>query len=560
MKGASSIVASEWKSVITGITFKHKVGKVSFQLSSSLLINTLLGEQVEAELGTNSKNNPNNAFKVGKISLFDGTTSEIVPVAMPNNGKISFKVADANNPRLWEASFYTVEPGNLTQLNLVLKKLPSKKPDGTLVELLAPSTNTSIFTFATPTIGKNLIGNVNLMNTMPEKYILHGDTIDLNYSQHTYAAGQPLWLFGNYRASDPYHSGYMGDGTRKNSLDNSGSYAWAERFNYLVHRAIGGWMGYNFVIQSPNGTPTTLEDRRRYYEKGNIKVKDYFIHRMAESSSVGSTNPQHANYGDKYTVAKQMKIQGGRYPDLVILSHRSLSLNQADNDALIGYVQNHKGTVIIFSGHGSYTNLPGRNPNTHLTSLPFLRHFFGQSMNVVAEKLAHTDLPTFQFTDVNDPVLNGYYGDIRGTYWGANIQYAASWSLPINDVGIAYATGLNPNDIINYSSLKPETPISKQPPVGSFLVFRHKTHKIYFVGTNDFLSAVGHWVEQDKWLNTVTAFNEYGDYTAAYSNLYKSNMAWAYPITQTNVRGGLPLNNSKFFTNMVVSALANSKE
>lgn len=511
-KGTTPISTNSTNTAFVPITFKHKLALVTFQMYSQLLANELVS--VEAELDVLGSNNVNNYFNKAQFSLLTGA---IVPgTVQPYTAQsLSFTVVDPTNPVLWESSgYYTTDPSNLSAIKIKLNRIITKEPsNGQTVEL--PNLPTTVtFNYSSPTVGKKIIGRVDLKNIFPQMYVLSGDTIYASIPASYAAASWHLYTLG---AGAGGVVGYAG----RTQFASTDILLWNRRYTY---DGSAGFMRSAFAPEAPVGTSNAII-YKQYYTTGKIKVQDEVISDMFETkATVASRNPE---WGDKYTLAKKL-VPGKARPDVIIISLARVHLTEADNDALINYVKNDHGVVLILSDRGDPRYSAGTNVNSHLSVKKFMKEIFGSGIDI-GEIATSSNTAYKMKEDINDPIINGFYGDLRKSYWGARRN-------------ISYVTGLNQNDIINYSENVAANVNIGTPPANSSIMFRHKTHNVFWIGDGEFIA---------KTSNELTT-------TSAYQTYANNGMGtpWMYPLTSTVYGASYPLDNAKIFGNFMVWAFS----
>lgn len=159
-----------------------------------------------------------------------------------------------------------------------------------------------------------------------------------------------------------------------------------------------------------------------------------------------SSDPSDANFST-WLAAK---------PDIVIIGYyMNWSVNKAR--AMADYL-NSKGTCILMQ----------QDPNNAAT---FFQTFYGD--NSITFNSTFGGGSIYQLSSVNDAILNGPFGDIRGKYWGEDAG------------GGSYITNAPLGSITTYSTAVPITSNNTNVGVSSF---RDNTHNFIFIGDGGFTS------------------------------------------------------------------------
>lgn len=168
-------------------------------------------------------------------------------------------------------------------------------------------------------------------------------------------------------------------------------------------------------------------------------------------------------------------VDGGNSPSLATLKEQLLGANPVDfvvtgyswspsadeATVLAEYVQ-RKGVLLLFC-EGSIGNQT------------FNRVIFNNNTIVDAETKGTGDGRTYTLANIDDPILNGPFGDIRGEKWGDDATHVRYLLNIPEDQAIIYSNATNANN--NTGEV-----------AGSVTAYRHKTYNIVWVGEGGFNS------------------------------------------------------------------------
>jgi len=92
-------------------------------------------------------------------------------------------------------------------------------------------------------------------------------------------------------------------------------------------------------------------------------------------------------------------------PDIIIFGYAAHPLNDGANNALVDFIQNKKGVILAFTEGAGYFSYDAAMINA----------ICGSSITVGASGGAGS---LYQLLNIDHPILNGPFGDIREKYWG----------------------------------------------------------------------------------------------------------------------------------------------
>lgn len=206
-------------------------------------------------------------------------------------------------------------------------------------------------------------------------------------------------------------------------------------------------------------------------------------------------------------------------PDIIVISYPSRILNQNTADKLNNYLNQNGVLILLLEDPG------GVSADTQKSSQIFLRTVFGNTN--ITQKNTTSDAfsgSVYQYsTTINDEVINGPFGDLRGKYWGEDASYTSLVSGLPSDQIIEYSTAYDYSMGVANS--------------GYINSFRHKTKNLIFVGDGGF-------IVYQKGSATPTAY-PFG--------LDNNNI----PVERANYGRGIKYNvsNSIFFGNVMAWAI-----
>lgn len=178
------------------------------------------------------------------------------------------------------------------------------------------------------------------------------------------------------------------------------------------------------------------------------------------------------------------------------------------------------------------------NPYLNGGAQILFRRLFGNQSIKQMKGLGAGGGSIYTFTNVNDEILNGPFGDVRGKYWGED----ASWSMTLSNLPVGDI------DIYSYATDYAKTGTTAETPdPNNVIAFKHKTLNLIYVGDGGFTSSPsgvpgGNTLICPFYWNTSTmapiAKTGYGAGTAKYdvynSQMWCNIMAWAIKQAQFN--------------------------
>jgi len=201
------------------LVFHHMVTQVSVKIDATSLAQVSTIDNIKVSFDRNDY------LKKGNFSLKNGIVEniEVVPT------DVIFNTPNTSN--IWEKSFYTADPNNLTEYQIIIDDLETNffmaDPAYSKINLATINPNNQpkfIFKFASPiTTGQQLTGIANLTYTLQSRRIFHisnntnfgyslqlgpgwrminssknfGNTPESLVKMHPYAPGQGVWIGGS---------------------------------------------------------------------------------------------------------------------------------------------------------------------------------------------------------------------------------------------------------------------------------------------------------------------------------------------------------------------------
>ncbi len=160
-------------------------------------------------------------------------------------------------------------------------------------------------------------------------------------------------------------------------------------------------------------------------------------------------------------------------PDIVLVTQDFYIPTDASDrarllDAFVEYL-NNKGVMLL---------LWEANPNgVNGSAALFFRYLF--NVSAIKQYRGQGTGSIYKFTNTDDEIMNGPFGDIRSKYWGEDASWAMSLTnLPLSELDI-YSYG---DDYSNLSGGSYDI-------TGNPLVFKHKTMNLFYAGDGGFISA-----------------------------------------------------------------------
>ncbi|MCA5004430.1 fimbrillin family protein [Sphingobacterium bovistauri] len=390
------------------ITFNHKMAQIKVKIDGTLLAKYATINGLKA---TFSQNNyiKSGTFDIKNNSMGNYTT---VPTTEILN--------TASNPtNIWEATYYTADASSLTSYNVKITHLPvtfkAVAPSiadvnlATFTNSITPLANIErTFTFTNPQSGQILLAEFVLSYTFPSRRILHV-SCDCIYG-------------------------------------------------YSMERG-GGWAVINDTRNFGN-LPESLV-RMQPYATGQGVWKG------GNATNAGTANAANSNYlTTRASVVNQQEIIDrlqstniNIQPDIVVFGHDMYYMLTALNNALVEYV--NKGGVFIMM-----------NELNAIYPKEFLYKLFGVSESSITMTSLGGPGAMYKILNVDDPVTNGPFGDVRGKHWGEDASVTVGVNgLPANDI-IVYSYGLPVNHNVTGYTAWATIPS----------MFRHKTKNFFYLG------------------------------------------------------------------------------
>lgn len=205
-------------------------------------------------------------------------------------------------------------------------------------------------------------------------------------------------------------------------------------------------------------------------------------------------------------------------PDIVVLGSNSQIC--ASNAVSLAKYVNDGGVLLIFN--------EGNGGGTRGSAATLMNAIFGVS--TISQKSFYTKRAVYSLSSVNDPVLNGVFGDVRGLQWGENASSTCGlFGLPDDQVDVySLAIDESTDDLDNPDYV---------------MAFRHKTKNVLFFGDGSFISEnlgdpsstpfildekTGLPLPNSNYMTTGGSFSVYN------SVIFANAMAWAMNQAENN--------------------------
>lgn len=213
--------------------------------------------------------------------------------------------------------------------------------------------------------------------------------------------------------------------------------------------------------------------------------------------------------------------------DIVILT-QDVYVNGALASILDRYVAQNGVLVCFWEANGS-ENFQG--------SATILMNSLFDRSNITSVALLSFPGAIYGLTDINDPILNGPFGDVRGKQWGED----ASWAMAVFGV---------PTDSIDiYSTSYDLTINGGGNNLGGYTAFKHKTKNIIYFGDGGFNSS---GLDGHPFNSTIMCPFWWND------NTYSTTVPYMHPMPKPGYgKGpvGMDAYNSIVFCNIMAWAL-----
>ncbi|MBK5721464.1 hypothetical protein JGH11_11325 [Dysgonomonas sp. Marseille-P4677] len=295
--------------------------------------------------------------------------------------------------------------------------------------------------------------------------------------------------------------------------------------------------GYNFSLPTTNTNKVFTSPRN--FGTGENNIDPVFPYEMTSflNGKAGLNNTYDAEITTaQYPVLKKALLED-RIVDILVLTH-DVYLSEL-------YTQDAQLITDYLKAGGVVVALWEANPTGRQGSERFMKKVFGaQGSSIVSHKInpeagGHSG-GVYALSNLDDPILNGPFGDVRSKYWGDDWFWTE---------GIA---GLPKDEIIEYSNGKNWSGTTSPSNAGDFTsAFRHKTLNLVFFGDGGFIAtgyepndtamSTSDW-RAPFWWNTTTMHPiekpNYGSgntkFSVQNSILFCNIMAWAIYQAETN--------------------------
>ena len=250
---------------------------------------------------------------------------------------------------------------------------------------------------------------------------------------------------------------------------------------------------------------------------------------LSEGFEIINGGPGKAFFEDKVTAPGTVKIsdlKGHNPPDILIFGYNVYEFGK-DVQALADYLR-QGGIIIAFMSN-------------QLEGMELLMKELMRDDNITVHKGSKVgDGLTFKFSNLDDPVLNGPFGDLRGKHWGKE----KGMSTEANN--ITTLLGLDTSRLVVYSDAYEQTykSIDTQA-IGGVTAFRHKDYNFIWVGDPGFYSDYGNTTAKTSIKsypgggydsNNLPVPKQYGannNTKAIYNSVFMANLfAWAIDVAE----------------------------
>lgn len=202
--------------------------------------------------------------------------------------------------------------------------------------------------------------------------------------------------------------------------------------------------GYNLANNKPSGRMMREAKNYGILEESVIKYEGWNIVNGGNSLSA---------------VQLKTHLEGSNPVDIVIIGYSWNPLEDAAK-VLADYTKK-KGVVLMFC-------------EENLGNEAFNRLIFNKT-TIEEDILTGQDGQTYTLANIDDPILNGPFGDIRGERWGDDATYAKYLTNVPTDQVFIYSNTINANT--NTGEI-----------AGAITAYRHKTYNLIWVGEGGFNS------------------------------------------------------------------------
>lgn len=246
------------------------------------------------------------------------------------------------------------------------------------------------------------------------------------------------------------------------------------------------------------------------------------------TSIVRSGGFTHERVGDNFGLAPKLNVTLVDKPDIVIISVY-YRMNAADITALLSYMDDG-GVVVLLTDGVDATDRSAQEP--------FFRQLFN-TPTITLQNNGFSRGSLYMFNNINDEILNGPFGDIRGKYWGEDASQTTSLA------------NVPTSEITYYSDAKAA---NRSGVANGVTMFKHNSRHFFWMGDGGFLSNAssgGVYVPLD-----------YGICPFA------TNATTRFPIPKNYGEGGTaqgfsngatPVYNSTLFANVMSWAIVNAE-
>lgn len=219
--------------------------------------------------------------------------------------------------------------------------------------------------------------------------------------------------------------------------------------------------GYGYAAQSGEGWKFINADNN-FGTAANSLLR---VQKPWSGTTAASTNAGSVNYANTQA---EFRSKLDENPDVVIIGYNAGIESASTQTALIDYI-NRKGVVIMMIERSD--NAPSVQT--------FMRTFFNDNGITAAQSAYGSGGTMYRINNVNDEIINGVFGDLRGKLWGEDFGETMV-------LGNMSASTLSQIEVYSSGRGINRTPTAAYD--NYVTMFKHKTKGLFFVGDGGFIS------------------------------------------------------------------------